>query len=437
MRGRIYLKMLFLIALCGCTQFEDAPITNRNTFVHFFSSQTNYVGMVAELDTDGGYILAGEIRHNSGEPDALIIKTDARGHRIWEKVISNTVIRAVRPHGTGYVLAGDSLQYNPGSAELTELENSYARLLIMNPQGNIVREHITTAQAKIGNTTVTVDYHANAFDISSDGEIAVLGTYRIPGQLEAAFLMGFDPSDLSDSLWSSPYAFLEDDLYTCRAVHVAKSSEAKYDLVWATRIYTEVGNLTREYLGVSRTPAKQPHSSHKPFGQLDARNHSVADIQKSPVGYCVVGTYLETNGSNGNIHFLHLDHSFNALVEKYIDGEELMLNSTVFDPQARTNSRSIDEGLAVIATSDGGFVIGAAMTSTPAIGNGGTDILLIKLDAGGNLVWKRLIGGSGDERISSIRETPDRGLLLCGTNTVNGLSTILLIKTDRHGNLDN
>ncbi len=435
MRGRLY---LILIVLSGCTQFEDAPMTDRNTFVHFFSSESNYIGAVAELDTDGGYIVAGEIRHNSGEPDALIIKTNPRGHRVWEKKISNTVIKAIRPHGNGYVLAGDSIQYNSGSAgtELSELENSYARLLLVNSQGDIVSEYLTTAQAKIGNTDLTVDYHANAFDISPSGQIVVLGTYRAPGERESAFISAFK-SDLSDTLWYRQYPFDQDDLFTCRAVHITKSSDADYDLVWASRIFTEVGNLTREYLAVSRTPAKLAYRAHKPFGNTDARNHSVADIQKSAVGYGVIGTYLETNGTNGNIHFLHLDPSFNVLTEKYIDGEEIMLNHNVFGPQSRTTSRSIDEGLAIVATSDGGFVLGCAMTSTPAVGNGGTDILLIKLDASGNLVWRKLIGGSGDERVSSLRETPDQGILVCGTNTVNGLSTILLIKTDRHGNLDN
>jgi hypothetical protein len=89
-----------------------------------------------------------------------------------------------------------------------------------------------------------------------------------------------------------------------------------------------------------------------------------------------------------------------------------------------------------VATKDG-YVLACTMESTPTVGNGGKDILLIKLDAFGNLQWKKLIGGAGDETVTSIRETPDGGFLLCGTNTINGLSTIMLVKTDSKGDLNN
>src|SRR5690606_14013112 len=96
-RGGIYLKVCFMFALAGCTKFEDASVSKRNTFVHFFNSETNYIGLVAENDMDGGFIVSGEIRKNDGEPDALIIKTDERGHRIWESVIEKSVINAIKP----------------------------------------------------------------------------------------------------------------------------------------------------------------------------------------------------------------------------------------------------------------------------------------------------------------------------------------------------
>ena len=122
------------------------------------------------------------------------------------------------------------------------------------------------------------------------------------------------------------------------------------------------------------------------------------------------------------------------IVERYIDGEELLLNNRMLDKSEQTNSISQDEGLALTATSDG-FVLAGAITSTPTVGNGGKDILLVKLDAMGNLLWKRTMGGTGDETITSIRETSDKGLLMFGTNTINGLSSMMLIKTDENGEI--
>ncbi len=437
MRGRVYLQVLVITVLSGCTAFDDAPVTNRNTFVYFYSSDTDYAGSVAELDTDGGFIIAGEIQKNNGERDALIIKTNARGQKVWEKVITNSTINAIKPYNGGYLLAGDTIALRPGSSDLplSELENTYARIMILNAQGAIVDQHIITSSVKVDADTLTVDCHANAFDITTGGNIVMLGSFRAPGGREAAFITELNPADLSNPRWYQPYPFLDYDIdvANCNAVHATPSGK----VVWASSLYnTGVGDITREYVGVSRAPENSTYDAFTPIGDSDTRNHSVADIQKSPVGYCVVGTYAETNGANGNIYFLHLDQSLSVLTENYIDGERLMLNNTILDPANRTTSNSIDEGQAITSTSDG-FVIAGTITSTPAVGRGGTDIILIKLDGSGKLIWKKLIGGGGDERVSSIRETPDKGLLICGTNTVNGLSTILLIKTDRNGNLDN
>lgn len=435
MTARICSAILLLI-LSGCTRFEDAEMTERKTFVHFFSSEENYVSIVAELDSDGGFILAGGIKRETGAPDALIIKTDERGHKLWESVIPQATINAIRPRENGYILVGDSIQFNTGGsgAGLSELENYYAKVLLMDTQGTIVGQHTLTGRVRIANDTLTIDYHGSAFDIDQNGQIIVLGSYRVPGDNESTYVCAFDPSDLRDSLWYQPYQSLDRDLLNCNALHVTPSS----DIVWASRIFTQAGNLSREFVGVSRVKPNSTFKTYTQFGETDTRNHSVEDIQPSSVGYCAIGTYAETNGLNGNIYFLRFDVNLNVIPgsERYIDGEDLMLNKTFLDAAAIGNSSSVDEGLAIVATDDG-FVLAGSMTSTPTVGNGGKDILLIKVDATGNLLWQKLIGGTGDETITSIRETQDKGLLLSGTNTVNGLSTIMLIRTDNNGNVNN
>jgi hypothetical protein len=75
------------------------------------------------------------------------------------------------------------------------------------------------------------------------------------------------------------------------------------------------------------------------------------------------------------------------------------------------------------------------MLTTPNRGNGGKDILLIKVTSQGEILWNKIIGGAGDETVSTIRETDDGGLLICGSNNVSGLSSIFMIKTDAKGEL--
>jgi hypothetical protein len=438
MQYRIYLvAALLLFFHTSCTKFEDAEMTRRNTFVHFYSSATDYLGVVAELDSDGGYILTGEIRNDNGTSSSLIIKTDVRGHKLWEKIIPNGIMNAIKTTQNGYILLGDSIQLNPGSPEVNELVNTYARLLLMDTQGNILGQHITsgTVRRTVSNQPVdlNIDYHGNALTVDAAGNIIILGSFRIPGENEASFVASYDPSDISDSLWYRSYTSLDHDYINCNALHVTPGSE----LIWASKTFTQQQNVSREYLSISYVVPNSTYKNNSIYGESDARNHSVEDIQKSSVGYAAIGTYSETSGLNANMYFIRIDVNGNVVQEsaRYIDGEELMLNNHIMEFDSKTASSSFDEGQALTATSDG-YVLAGTMTSTPTVGNGGKDILLVKLDAFGNLVWKKLIGGSGDEAVSSIRETPDGGLLVCGTNTINGLSTMMLMKTDSNGNLD-
>ncbi|HOX83196.1 MAG TPA: hypothetical protein PLS08_09210, partial [Chryseolinea sp.] len=44
-----------------CQNLEDAPIDNRNTFMHFYEGGNSYVASAAEITSDGGIIIIGTI----------------------------------------------------------------------------------------------------------------------------------------------------------------------------------------------------------------------------------------------------------------------------------------------------------------------------------------------------------------------------------------
>jgi hypothetical protein len=311
---------------------------------------------------------------------------------------------------------------------------------MMDKLGNVVAEHIMTDSVQRivdGEATyVTIDYHGNALTLDPSGNIVVLGTFREPDQNEYSFLSAFNPSDLSASMWYRSYVLLGRDYVTCNALHLTPS----LDFVWAMKTFKRDQNVPIEYASIltAKPPANAGLSNSSPYGENDQQNHSVADIQPSgaALGYGVIGTHSETTGANANIYFMRIDGS-GTIIEnsvRYIDGETLLLNNE-FVTKNETISSSQDEGTALIGIHDG-YVLATTMTSTPDVGNGGQDLLLIKLDPFGNLVWKKVIGGTGDETVTSIRETDD-GLLIFGTNTINGLSSLMLMKTDANGETKN
>ncbi|MDF9796528.1 hypothetical protein OKW21_001791 [Catalinimonas alkaloidigena] len=104
----------------------------------------------------------------------------------------------------------------------------------------------------------------------------------------------------------------------------------------------------------------------------------------------------------------------------------------------------------IIVTSDGCFLLGGYSNSNASgdkseDSKGGYDYWLIKIDAEGNVLWDKTIGGSGDDELHSILPTPDGGYLLGGysesdassdkSEDSKGGTDFWLVKTDASGNV--
>jgi predicted secreted protein len=111
------------------------------------------------------------------------------------------------------------------------------------------------------------------------------------------------------------------------------------------------------------------------------------------------------------------------MVKTNADGEEEW-NRTFGGP-------SDDEGMAVVETSDGGFIIAGR---TDSYGVGGYDGWLIKADSEGNELWKKTFGGAGQDGISSVLETDDGYVAAGFTNSFgSGKYEVWLLKIDLEG----
>ena len=76
---------------------------------------------------------------------------------------------------------------------------------------------------------------------------------------------------------------------------------------------------------------------------------------------------------------------------------------------------------AMIATSDGGYLLGGTSNENKKVdkteaGRGGEDFWLVKIDASGNKLWDKTLGGTNRDRLTSLLATSDGGYLLGGTS---------------------
>jgi Secretion system C-terminal sorting domain len=89
-------------------------------------------------------------------------------------------------------------------------------------------------------------------------------------------------------------------------------------------------------------------------------------------------------------------------------------------------------GYSVTQTFDNGYAVAG---STTGIGNGSTDIYLLKTDSLGIIQWEKTFGGINIDQAFSIQETKDSGLVIAGfTNSFgNGGYDIYVVRTNSLG----
>jgi len=85
-------------------------------------------------------------------------------------------------------------------------------------------------------------------------------------------------------------------------------------------------------------------------------------------------------------------------------------------------------------TSDGGFIVAGY---TDSFGAGSSDFWVLKLDADGNVSWQKTYGGSSYDHAESIQQTADGGYIVAGrTNSFGaGNYDLLVLKLDASGNV--
>ncbi len=86
----------------------------------------------------------------------------------------------------------------------------------------------------------------------------------------------------------------------------------------------------------------------------------------------------------------------------------------------------------LLQTSDDGFVLAGYTTS---YGAGAADIWVVKTDKNGTQQWNRTYGGKTDDIAYGLLQTPDGGFVLAGYTEILMYKQILLLKTDQNGYL--
>lgn len=410
------------VGLVGaCQNIEDADFADRKTFVRFYQNDVGQLGVLAEPLDDGYLILANS--YSESNLVGYLIKTDASGNTQWKTTLDGT-FRGMAIGTDGYFVFGDSIKINPNAEEVADLIVNSSVLYKLDFTGNIDKKVTLKAD-----TVKKIDFKSNAVTLNDKDQVILLGTFKSPVSKEKPYIISLTTTSL-DTVWTKRYDIIDRDYVNAKSIH----STGDDHLIWASAILKEQQNFSRSYLAIPYVLEESVFENNDVYGETTDQKLTAADIQPAyskEFGFGVIGSHATPTGENSNFFFARVTKQGDIIdgSVKFFDGntESVSVDANI--------STSEDEGTAICATRDGGFALAGTRQTLPGVGNGGKDILLIKVDAVGNVLWKKTFGGTNDEIVSSIRETEDGGLMLCGSGDATGLPTIMLIKTDQNGEI--
>jgi hypothetical protein len=441
------LPLFILITALGCTNLEDAEPSARKTFIKFFNGAYNLTATAVER-IPGGYVLLGNMQVNDTTVVTIVIETDENGNQVGEPhSFRGGTGNAIKPffdgagQVEGYVIVGDSIKIDPFAEQAANTVISSMRVLQVNSVFDTtqMKKYYRSDRRPISPShPVKQDFFGQTLTITEGGKVFVLGVVKdgVVGQQAApqkTILMELNSA--LDSVWSIEYDINERTYQNAKSLIYSKSpADLNGRIIWASAWAIDQGGFNSSYVCIPVAEERSTFVSFDVYGQTTDQLFVPGDIatnKDAEFGYFgVTGTYsIETNGSKSNLFFFRVNPDGTRIPDsdRYFDGKTGITNL------ANKNESAVQDGGETIAsTRDAGYII-AGYTELKS-GNG-KDIWLIKVDAFGEAIWQKTLGGSGDQVPSAIREMPSGEILICGTNTVGGFSSMFLIKTDSKGEI--
>jgi hypothetical protein len=402
MLNRLLILLLGSILFITCQQPEDASPEGRDSFVKFYGFTTTDVGAYAEPTDDGGFIILG-----NAEQDSLstmyVIKTDDQGNITWKTRVDSTHGRSLKPlpGNSGYLVVGERMYE----------KNDQLNFRMLLAKINAENDFDTATYAIPG----LRNFYGITLTLDGDSACVLVQEGNNPNT-KNTILTKINTDDFNAG-WFQRYDLADRGIEVGKSMHINASGNA----VWSVSNTRSFQNKIDSYLSIPAVKQNSEAVSNDRYPDVDDPDtyFFASDIQPSLSGYCIIGSQTNVLNEDGKILFLQTTPTGiinQSSVKSYAKGSNALGNS-------------------IYPTNDGGYIILGTITSTADVGNGGQDFYLIKTDFQGNIIWDRLIGGSGNESGSTIRPTADGGYMIFGTTEINGSRFMCLVKTDSNGEL--
>jgi len=391
-KWKIVIIILFIVFPSVCA---TSSVNEKASIIEWsitYGGTGNDVGRAIHR-INGGYIVLGYTQSlGDGNSDVYLIKIDTNGSVIWNKTYGSLQsemgysIQAINEGG--YIIAGTT----------HSIEHGFDVYLMKTDAG--------------GNQVWNKSYGLDLKNIDCGYSVQVTsnGGYIIVGRTNSSRK---DENDLYDVLllktdseggliWNKTYGGDRSD----SGRWVQETNDRGYIIAGETRSFSEDYDV---FLLKVDTDGNEVWSRTIGERESDERGYSIQVT--SDGGYVVTGLQWLLNRDNPDVYLLKTDSEGNLLWSKNCEG---------------LDSRSQDWGYSVVETGEGGFII---VGETYSNVERNKDVILLKTDPVGKLMWIRTIGTSYNECGYAVSETGEGGYIITGYTSSGLEKDVYIAKT--------
>jgi hypothetical protein len=397
--GRIYFLILTssLIFISG--------ISAQTTFQKTFGNSDNNHANTVILTNTGGYAIAGWYDvEGLFTAEFYLIITDAAGDTLWTRTYGEDVDMTVNllPNGSG----------NEGYNLIQTQDNGF---LLVGERHDIVGEKSNVFAVKLDENGELLwsrlyggddnDY-GQAVAETDDGDFVIAGYTESYGTgLRDVYLLKVD--SIGGIIWTRTFGG--------SSLEAASDMQQTPDGGFILAGYTFSYGAGSSDVFVVKTDADGIIEWQKTYGgELNDIGHSIERTEEG--GYIIAGETNSFGAGETDIYLIKVDEEGVVEWSKAYGGD------------------NFEAAKSVTQSEDDGYLMAGYSRS---FGAGGEDVYLIKTDAQGDTLWTKIIGGTSDESILSVKQSHESGYVMAGyTRSFGaGSSDVYFLKTDIYGNI--
>jgi hypothetical protein len=345
---------------------------------------------------DGGYMFCGEAAN--GNADVYYIKTDSCGILEWSKSIVDSLHKnqancIAQTSDSGYVIMGT-------------FDNDYGN---SDPLAWLIRTN------KYGDTLWTRKYARGQW---SDWGFSVFvkpnGNYIIGMVSDDMTAINpvtvFETDTAGNEIWSSVMN---------GSTYFGGYASQYFQTSDGGTITATTNTLNSSQIIVAKVDSAGNNIFYRSYGDMSPSGYAFDGLgicESSDSGFIMVGsTNFYSGGIDYDFYWMKLNATGDSLWSKHYGG----IGS--------------DGLMSVRKLPGGGFIVAG---NTNSFGNGGFDVILIRINDSGDTLWTKTIGGSGNETIRFLELTNSGGFVMVGDSAdAWGGTDVWLLRTDSLGNI--